>query len=91
MVKLFHQTAFPASGIVLVDNAFRSSHIQLADGGFHFRGCFLLVACDNRFARVAYLRAGTAPVDSVMQTAFFILPVSFNCGFYICQNFLQYT
>jgi hypothetical protein len=26
-----------------------------------------------------------------MQTAFFILPISFNCGFNVCQNFLQYT
>jgi hypothetical protein len=26
-----------------------------------------------------------------VQTAFFILPISFNCGFNVCQNFLQYT
>ena len=91
MVKLFHQTAFPASGIILMDNTFGSCNIQFTDGGFHFHGCFLLITFNDSFTRASNLRAGATAVDSVMQTAFLILPVSFNCGFNICQNFLQYT
>jgi hypothetical protein len=74
----FHQPALSAGGIILVDHTLLRSTIQVADG---CKGCLLcnvFIAFDDGGIRLRDKGTGTPAVDTVVYTAFFILPVSLD-------------
>lgn len=76
--KALHQSAFAPGSIVLVDNTLLRGSVKEAYGG---QGCFLsdvFIAFNDGGICFRYQGPGTPAVHTVMDAAFFILPVAFD-------------
>jgi hypothetical protein len=87
--QLFHQAALTPGSVILMNDALLCSPVQGADRLRHRNARLFGTALADRSTSFSHISASAASINTIVNSAFLVLPVAFYLRLDVRQNILQ--